>query len=183
MRQFFRKVTKAELKVIGIFMIATVCSVLTGFAAGFSYGTGDSAITLFIPAKSVAPPAEISTTKLDNVTSVLVEQPKQVYREGYNCMDYAWDAMRALQWEGQPSAIVRLGFTGGLGHVVILVPTEDKGYQFIEPQNGEVIHPDLGGIYQGKMITNMTILEFTWVPFDIFLLDPEYGLRGWDDPK
>lgn len=181
--RFVKKPTKQGIKVFGVFMIATVCSVLTGFAAGFTYGTGNSAMSLIIPAESIAPPQDIAMTRLDNVTAVLNTQPKRTYREGYNCIDYAWDAMRALQWKGQPSAIVRLGFLDGTGHSVLIVPTEDKGYQFIEPQTNEPIRPLVGGIYDGKEIVNMTILEFQWKPFDIFILDPKYGLQGWDDPK
>jgi len=180
---FARKPTKQGIKVFGIFMVATVCCILTGFAAGFTYGTGNSALTLIIPAKSIAPPQEVATTKLDNVTTVLNTQPKRPYREGYNCMDFAWDAMRALQWKGQPSAIVRLGYFDGTGHTVLIVPTADKGYQFIEPQTSETIRPQVGSIYDGKEIVNMTILEFQWKSFDIFILDPEYGLQGWDDPQ
>jgi hypothetical protein len=181
--KLFERPNKQGLKIMSIFMIATVCSVLTGFAAGFTYGTGNSAITLIIPAKSALPPMIVATSNLDNVTTTLSTQPKQPYRDGYNCMDFAWSAMRALQWKGQPSAIVRLGYPDGTGHTVLIVPTADKGYQFIEPQNNETIHPGVGGIYDGKMIVNMTILEFTWKPFDIFVLDPSYGLQGWDDPK
>jgi hypothetical protein len=181
--RYFRKPTKQEAKIIGVFMIATVCTLLTGFSAGFSYGTGHSAITLILPAKSVSPPAGLAATKLSDVTSVLDTQPKTSYQEGYNCMDISWAAMRALQWKGQPSAIVRLGYYDGTGHTVLIVPTADRGYQFIEPQTNKPVHPDVGGIYDGKVIANMTILEFTWQPFDIFLLDPTYGFQGWEDPK
>jgi hypothetical protein len=181
--KWFRKPTKLGLRILGIFMIASICSVLTGFAAGFSYGTGHSALTLIIPSESIAPPSDVAATDLNDVTTVLSEQPKASYQEGYNCVDFAWAAMRALQWKGQPSAIVRLGFADGMGHTVLIVPTADKGYQFIEPQNNSIVHPVVGGVYDGQYIVNMTILEFTWKPFDIFLLDPNYGMQGWDDPK
>ena len=171
------------IKLIGIFLVATACSVLTGFAAGFTYGTGDSALTLLVPAKSIAPPQETVMTTLSDVTATLSTQPKQAYREGYNCVDYAWDAMRALQWRGQPSAIVRLGFSDGTGHTVLIAPTSDKGYQFVEPQTDEIIRPQVGAMYAGKTVANMTVLEFQWRPFDVFVLDPNYALQGWDDPE
>ncbi len=178
-----KTLTVQDKKILGIFLVATALCIMTGFAAGFMYGTGSSIVSLFIQSESIAPPPTVAVTKIDNVTSVLSQQPKPVYQTGYNCVDFAWSAMRTLQWKGQPSAIVRLGFPDGTGHAVLLVPTSDKGYQFVEPQTNEVIRPVPGGIYDGKIVANMTILEFTWKPFDIFILDPQYGLVGWEDPK
>jgi len=171
------------LKILGTFLMGAVLCAVVGFALGFSYGTGQSVATLIKPKESIPVPTTIVANSLDTVTTVLDEQPKVAYQEGYNCVDFAWSAMRALQWKGQMSAIVRLGFEDGSGHTVLVVPTSDKGYQFIEPQTGQVIHPEVGAKYNNMTVANMTILEFTWQPFDIFLLDPNYGLHGWDDPK
>lgn len=170
------KLTRYSTRLIIVAMITAACCTLTGFAAGFTYGTGTPAITLIIPPVAIAPPVNTSITALDNITRALGTQPKQPYRIGYNCVDFAWDAMRLLEWKGQPSAIVRVDFADASSHAILLVPTADNGYQFIEPQDNIVIKPQVGGIYGGKSIVAMSILSFTWEPFDIFLLDPNYGV-------
>lgn len=181
-RVVFQRLTWVQIKMLSIFVVSTLSCIVVGFAAGFSYGTGSSAMSLIIPPKSIAPPP-IAAVELETITDALDEQPKSAYQEGYNCVDFAWSAMRTLQWRGQPSAIVRLGFPDGTGHAILLVPTADKGYQFIEPQSNQIIRPMVGSIYDGRTISNMTILEIRWIPFDMFLLDPNYGIQGWDDTK
>ncbi len=178
-----RVFTAQDRKMLSIFLTATALCIVTGFAAGFMYGTGSSIVSLFVQPEVISPPPAVAVTKIDNVTSVLSQQPKIAYQAGYNCIDFAWSAMRTLQWQGQPSAIVRLGFPDGTGHAILLVPTSDKGYQFVEPQTNEVVRVVPGSIYDGKVVANMTILEFTWKPFDIFVIEPQYGLVGWEDPK
>jgi hypothetical protein len=177
------KVNHRNAVLFVLLVTAGLSVVSAGFAAGYTYGTGQSPLTLVMKTESIAPPQEVTTGTLDTVVSVLDEQPEQIYQEGYNCLDYAWDGMRALMWQGELAAIVRLGFEGGEGHALLLVPTADKGYQFIDPQTGKIVRPLIGAHYAGRVIANMTILEFTWVPFDVFQLDPKYGMQGWEEPN
>lgn len=164
-----------DKKLMLLALTVTVVCLVAGFSAGYEYATGRPVLDIWKTSKSIAPPAEIVATTLDTTTNILASQPQQTYQEGYNCLDFAWGAMRTLQWQGQPSAIIRLGYSDGSGHALLLVPTSDKGYQFIEPQDNEVVHPEIGLKYQGQTVIEITVLKLTWVPLQTFENAPTFG--------
>ncbi|KKN26129.1 hypothetical protein LCGC14_0877740, partial [marine sediment metagenome] len=151
MKRWLREILKPKpinwRMTISTLMLLLV-SMFTGFISGFYFGTGT--LPTFNTAESVLVP-EATTTTLPDVQTTLSEVDFSEYGFGYNCVDFAWEAMRALAWQGQQAAIVVLLFSEPPYDALLLLPTEDKGWIFIEPQLGAtVVKPRVGGLYNGK---------------------------------
>jgi hypothetical protein len=184
MKKFFKiqSMSKGKKRIFLGMSFTLVFAICLGIMIGFYIATGGSIIDKLSPGPSAYVP-NATLQSLSTTEDILNTQPIQSYGSGYNCVDFAWAAMRALQWQGQPSAIVRLGFTDGTGHALLIVPTSDNGWRFIEPQANIVVYPSIGNIYDGKVIANITILTATWAPFKAFEQDPNFGIQGWDDKE
>ncbi len=156
-------------------ILVTVClCLLLGYIAGFYSGTG--LLPDFTPSDeddTIVTPKGLTTT-LTDIQVTLEEAPDEEYAFGYNCVDFAWDAMRELAWKGQPSAMVLLMFEEEPHHALLLVPTTDEGWLFIEPQAGIVVKPRVGGLYSGRTITAIKIKTTIWVPLDEFIRNPVF---------
>lgn len=90
------------------------------------------------------------------------------YRYGYNCIDFAWDTYRELCWQGVNSGIVGVRFEDGTSHAMIIVPTSDKGWVLIDPQNDSVVKAGIGDKYQGKRIVDFKVLVLHWQRIEDF---------------
>lgn len=147
-----------------------------GMVAGWYMGTGT--MPTFTTASSTLPP-EITTTTLDNVSSAIQEDrtDKLTYREGWNCIDYAWTVMRGLQWQGIPSSIIALTYENGTRHAILAMPTSDKGWVCFDPQSDARVNPQVGGHYQGKRIIKMEVLVMEWVDMEQFKNAPTFGIE------
>lgn len=156
--------TIANLAMVGLCMFV-------GFVSGFYAGTG--MLPTFTQSKAIVP-EEMSVTTLEATQSAIKGITLKDYEEGYNCVDFAWDAMRQLAWEGQPSAIVALDLEPDPNHSLLLVPTEDEGWVFIEPQAGVVVKPRVDGMYQGRKIVAIRVLKIVWIPIDEFIENPVF---------
>lgn len=139
-------------------------SLFTGFLSGHYHGTG----TFPLPERGVPMPA-VSAVSLTDAQLSLEPVKSREYREGYTCVDFAWDAMRLLRWEGTESVIVLLTLDPEPNHALLLVPTADMGWVFIEPQTGLQTKPQVGGRYFGRRITAIQVLQFTTVSLEEFL--------------
>jgi len=161
---------------IRIAVIMTICGTL-GFIFGYYVGTG--LFPQFTPAESIAPP-ESARVNLAEVQVLLDDSPigEKEYTRGYNCVEFAWDAMRILSWEGQPAAIVALELNPGPNHAILLVPTKDEGWIFIDPQINAVVKPCVGGLYSGKKVVAMRVMQLTWIPLDEFIEDPVFEVMN-----
>lgn len=146
-----------------------------GFLWGFWTATGDSPLVLLQQSESYAPP-EMQSVNLEGLTDILVEDntSEQEYREGYNCIDYAWEVMRNLQWEGVDSGIVALTYTDGTGHAILIIPTEDEDWQFVDPQSDELVDPKIGSYYNGKKITQIEVMTIEWLDISEFTNNPTF---------
>lgn len=157
------------------YLVIMVCICLfTGYIGGFYKGTGTLPnFALFPEDATVATPKGLTTT-LTDIQVTLEEAPDEEYAFGYNCVDFAWDAMRQLAWKGHPSAMVMLMFEELPNHALLLVPTTDKDWLFIEPQAGIVVKPRVGGLYNGRTITEIKIMTIVWVSLDEFIETPVF---------
>lgn len=144
-----------------------------GFLWGFWTATGDSPFVILQQGESYAPP-DRQSVELTELTDILIEDDisEQEYREGYNCIDYAWDVMRALQWEGVDCGIVALTYENGSRHALVTVPTADEGWQFIDPQSDEAVNPKIGSYYNGKRIVEIEVMVIEWVGMSEFTNNP-----------
>lgn len=144
-------------------------------AGGLGYFGGYYAATgifpqLFSVSESIAPPSELTTVTASEVEDTLAPLRDKDYGEGYNCVDYAWEAMRLLRWQGQASVIVKLDLDPDPDHAILLVPTEDKGWVFIEPQTASEVFPTVGGHYQiYQTIKAIDVMVLEWIPYDAYI--------------
>lgn len=140
-----------------------------GYLGGYYAATGIFP-QLFSVSESIAPPTELTTVTASEVVETLIPLRDREYTEGYNCVDYAWEGMRLLRWQGQASVIVRLDLDPDPDHAILLVPTEDEGWIFIEPQTGTRVYPTVGGHYQiYQAILGIEIMVVDWIPFDAYI--------------
>lgn len=156
------------------------CCVAFGFGAGFEFGTGLPAITLITATQSE--PASIPETLVVKTT----EEAKQVVEEavtdkvydiGYNCLDYAWDSMRALHWDGQPATMATIIYESGKGHAIVLAATTDGNWTFLDPKTGIELHPVPGGFWAGKKIVSVKVMVMHLVDFEDFEKNPAFGVQ------
>lgn len=149
--------------------------VVLGFGIGFEYGTGIPVTSLFATGESVATPTDITRHTTADARSTMKEAlQNKTYGPGYNCLDYAWTAMRALNWDSQPAAIAALTYDDGTGHALILTATEDDGWIFLDPRTGMLIKPTIGGKLMDHTVTGINILTVHWVPTESFKKDPTF---------
>lgn len=143
-------------------LILMCLCIFMGFITGFYAGTG--MLPTLTENKSITPP-NITKASIIDVQNTLTEIDFPEYAEGYNCVDFAWQATRALAWAGQPSAIVAVQFETGPNHALLLVATTDEGWVFIEPQAEIITRPTIGGLYDGRRIVTMKVLVMRWVDY------------------
>ena len=99
------------------------------------------------------------------------------YGQGFNCLDYAWEAMRLLHWNGQIAMIARLDLEPDPDHAVVIIPTTDEGWIFIEPQTGTRIYPTPGGKYVNFAdIKDVYVMRLEWTLVDIYELSIAEGV-------
>lgn len=149
-----------KLVIVGLITL----SLFTGFLSGHYHGTG----TFPLPERGVSTPA-ISEASLMEAQLSLAPMKEREYAEGFNCVDFAWEAMRVLRWAGKESEIALLVLEPSPNHALLLVPTADAGWVFVEPQSGLQTKPQVGGRYFGRTITAIHILQFTTVSLEEFL--------------
>jgi len=147
-----------------------------GYTAGFNTATGGFSLGL-LPSTSVSPPNDITRATLAEVEQALEPLRDMEYGQGWNCLDYAWEAMRRLHWQGQLAMIVQLDLEPDPNHAVLIVPTSDEGYVFIEPQTGKQIYPTIGGKYiDFTTIEGIYLMGITWTSFEEYLTDIDEGV-------
>jgi len=162
-----RKVIRAILLTVAIFVI--------GYTAGFSHATGS--LPTVWGGESIAPPAEMTRATLAEVKQTVAPVAQMDYGEGFNCVDYAWEAMRRLHWAGQVAMIARLDLEPGPDHAVLIIPTSDAGWVFIEPQTGQQIYPTPGGMYiDFTVIKGVYVMRLEWTDIDTYALSIAEGV-------
>ena len=118
-----------------------VVMALVGFT-GFSFGYYRATVMMPIGngGQAIMPPEHLMVATASEALATIQELQDKQYEQGYNCLDYAWDVMRLLNWKGIPAVIVRLDLEPDPDHAIVIVPTEDEGWVFIEPQTNSIIH-------------------------------------------
>lgn len=143
-----------------------------GFTIGYWQGTGLSPFHGSFPWQNNSvglPPATVGNVSADEVQSEITVLQDKEYGVGYNCLDYAWDAVRLLRWDGHTANVVALRLDPEPNHAIIIVAT-DNGWIFMEPQTGEVVTPRVGGKYGNfQTIEAIEVMEVHWVSLDYYL--------------
>lgn len=174
-----RRFDRGRLRVTGDRLIVVAAALFLGFNGGFYVATGT--VPMYTHTPSAMMPAQNATMPLDDVKGAIAPVRDNTYGEGYNCVDYAWDAMRRLSWQGQKATIVRLTLDPPPSHAVLLVPTGDAGWVFIEPQTGNQIYPKVGGHYGLGLqrVVAIDVMAVWFMPLDDYLND--YAHREGDN--
>lgn len=154
--------SRAGRSVITIALIAL--SLTVGFLVGHFYGTGTFPASA---GRGIRPPEAVNAT-LGDVQAVLTPLKEQEYRDGFNCVDFAWEAMRTMRWQGYEALIIVLELDPEPHHAVLLVPTKDEGWSFLDPQCNCTIKPSVGGRYYDRTITAIYVLQLDLVNIEEF---------------
>ena len=141
-------------------------SVVIGMILGFHWGTG---IWPFTESQVILPPATSNMTTAADVNTFLASDNTSdyEYKEGFNCVESALMAARSAVWQGIPAGVCKLNFQSGVGHMMLIFPTSDQGWVFVEPQSDSVVHPIIGGVYFGERVTGIDILQLSWIPLEV----------------
>jgi len=164
-----------RLERVAIILVVIVGAGLLGFMGGFHTATGSFPFNAqSIP---IVPPADVAVGTVTEAEQAIEPLQDKTYEAGYNCLDYAWDAMRMLHWQGQTAMVARLDLEPDPDHAVLIVPTSDKGWVFLEPQTGKQIYPTAGGMYMDfTRIEGVYVMTLGWTLIDTFLLSIDEGV-------
>ena len=156
------------------FSLYFLALLMIGFFMGYYSAVGTLPVP-FLKSDILPPPSNTSQTFSD-ISSFISNDTtdKYLYGEGMNCVDYALTVSRNAEWEGISSVIVKIDFDEGNAHAVLLFPTEDKGWVFIDPQTDKVINLKVGGIYDSRKVVQLSVLTFAWEPLENFLNETQY---------
>jgi hypothetical protein len=137
-----------------------------GVVFGYHWGTG---IWPFTESQVILPPATSNMTTAADVNTFLASDNTSdyEYKEGFNCVESALMASRNAVWQGIPAGVCKLNFQSGIGHMMLIFPTVDAGWVFVEPQSQSVVHPIIGGVYFGERVTGIDILQLSWIPLEV----------------
>ncbi len=167
MKEFLKELVRPKpinwRQTISIWCLMAIC-VFMGILIGYKWGTGE--LPTFTESEGISVPETVITTTAD-VQETLEQVPFEEYGFGYNCVDIAWAAARALEWQGQPSRVAGIFFESGSGHTIVLTATTDEGGIYVDPQTGLTLMPRVGGMMGGHRITGIGILDY--IPIDVWL--------------
>lgn len=146
-------------------LILSLCSGVMGSAFGYYKATGQMP---FQGSASVLPEITGNVTTSEQISEFLViDSTNEIeYGEGFNCVESAILAARNAHWDGLPAEVVRLVFTDESSHMMLVFPTSDSGWIYVEPQTDSEVSPRVGGMYNGKVISSIDILRIEWFPFE-----------------
>lgn len=146
--------------------VMVFCSGSLGAVFGYYQGTGELP---FLQPVAILPEVTNSTTTLVDVKGFLErDKTSEIdYGDNFNCVEFALLVARNAHWSGLPADPARLLFQDGSSHMILVFPTKDEGWIFVDPQNDLVIHPRIGSIYSGKRIVEIDTLRCRWIPFEV----------------
>jgi len=147
-------------------LLLMVCFGVMGAFAGYYQGTGEYP---FARSEAVLPDVPGETTTLVDVGHFLERDKTNEIDYGldFNCVESAFLTARNATWEGLPARAGALVYEDGSGHVILIFPTSDDGWVFVDTVEDLVINPRVGAIYHGNRIAEILILEMRWIPFEV----------------
>lgn len=154
--------SKRKKEILAILLTFCVCGLLIIAYNARNNSTVSGGLSFALPDTVILPLSEIRD----------IIRTDEESRKGYNCVEFAMDASRRLRWAGQLSATVAVEFDEGPGHIILLVPTSDAEWVFIDPKTLRVLKPVVGGSLSGKEITQLLVRTETWIPLEEFVADP-----------
>lgn len=169
------KIDSAKAKSVAVSLCIIGVAFWVGFMSGFFNATGG--LPFDTGGEDVLPPSEIAKVTAAEAELTLEPLRDMSYGQGFNCLDYAWEAMRLLHWNGQIAMIARLDLEPDPDHAVVIIPTTDEGWIFIEPQTGTRIYPTPGGKYVNFAdIKDVYVMRLEWTLVDIYELSIAEGV-------
>jgi hypothetical protein len=136
-----------------------------GILGGYHWATGELP---FVRHQVILPPVTQTNVTSSQVSTFLSTDNTslQEYREGFNCVESALMAARNAVWDGIPAEVVRLVFVDNTSHMMLVFPTNDSGWIFVEPQTDSIVYPQVGTIYMGSKVSELDLLNLSWVSME-----------------
>lgn len=166
----------------GIYIIAFVLLALVMVSSSIAI-----ALPLYLnPASTTFPDATLDNAEsLDTIMSYIeADKTNEIdYSEtDYNCVDFSWDTMRALNAEGIEARMLVITYVDESKHSVVIAPSE-QGWVIIEPQSDEIINPEIGKtecvqiplIYGIHFLNIKTVAKMEVITYDFVDLNQYIG--------
>lgn len=163
-----KKLDQKRMKLILTTLLFVALAFGIGFVAGFDHATGSIGMGFF-GGTSYSVPDDIAKRSYAEAEATIAPVANMEYTEGFNCLDFAWEAMRLLHWNGQLAMIVQLDLDPDPNHAVIIVATSDEGWVFFEPETGARIYPTVGGYYLDARIEGVYVMGISWTSMEQYL--------------
>lgn len=151
-------------------LIAIGVVAFVAYVSGYYQGTG--ALPRFMAEReTVFPPESTTEQTFENVSNFVAEDTtdQEVPDGDMNCVEYALLLARSAQWKGLDAAVVKLDFEDGTSHMMLMFPTVDRGWIYVEPQTDREFNLAVGKLYDSQIIMGIWVLGLEWIPIDEFL--------------
>jgi len=92
--------------------------------------------------------------------------------DNQNCVSYSLLLSNNAGRCSLKAVPVRVMFTDGTGHLMLLFNTKDAGVVFVEPQNDSLLPPSKlkpGSTYFGRVVKSVDVADFTWLSFEDYM--------------
>ena len=168
------RINKQKGMLYGSLLSLLTLGLLAGYFAGYYEAVGTYPRIPMIAVEELPMPPEILTTQqtFEDVSDFIADDivDKEPFEEGMNCVDYALIVARNAHWKGLGAQVVKLEFEAGFDHAMLIFPTSDQGYIFMEPQTDKVFDVmRVGDTYDARLITSVDVLSFYWIPIEEYL--------------
>lgn len=146
------------LVISGLLLLITL---VAGFVAGVDSRppTPSPSTTLAVPSGPLVRPTYqgvLEFLRLDETNT-------KEYGEGYNCVEFALELVRKAHWHGYSAECLRVDFIDGVSHMLVVFPTSDSGFVWVEPQTDHVFTPPkVGDTYWGREVSKLEFLRLSW---------------------
>jgi len=161
-----QKVKRRKVAPLVMFMVMALVMLFSGYFWGFHDAIGEYPS----PFKRTVLPPDLSPASqtFDQVVEFIRNDTtdKLEYEEGFNCVDFVFMVVRHAHWNSVVAEPIRVVFDDSSEHMLLMVPTSDRGTVFFETMTDKQVEPKVGRLYMRKMVTGLYGLANAWVPLD-----------------
>jgi len=154
-------------KLIPILLIVAICIM---FLAGYFQGYHDAIGGYPSAFKQTILPPELDSVdqSFEQVTEFIKNDStdKLEYKQGFNCVDYVFMVLRHANWNGIIAIPIMITFDDSSEHMIVMMPTNDKGTVLFETMTDKQVDPQIGNLYMGKRVTGLYGLATGWIPLN-----------------
>jgi len=157
-------------RMIAVCLIFLLCGSAIGYVLCYHEFTGEYFPWLKPEALPMPPELTPSNQTSEQVIRFIKNEStdKLAFQEGFNCVDYALMVCRNAHWGNITAYAVILRYEEPPHHMLVVMPTIDKGSLFFEPQSDRQVDPRVGKLYAGRKVIGIYVMvpEATFIPVD-----------------